>query len=82
MKRFYLSNQEKAFADLIFEGWSATKAYPLLFPTKAKGSSISVLASRLKSSPLIREYLNYKLYKRVGIRMRYEDGKDLLLDSI
>lgn len=56
-----LDKIDKAFADLILMGWDATAAYRLLHPNSiAKGDSMKVQASRLKTSPNVAEYLAEK----------------------
>lgn len=53
-----LDKIDKAFADLILMGWDATTAYRLLHPNSiAKGDSMKVQASRLKTSDEVEEYL-------------------------
>lgn len=56
-----IDKQEQAFADLILMGWDASEAFRILYPqSKAKGGSIKVLASRLKTSPEVANYLQQK----------------------
>lgn len=57
-KDYKLTTQEFAFCDLVLAGWDATKAYAQTHPeTKAKAESIKTQASRLKTSPEIKKYL-------------------------
>lgn len=60
-KDYKLTTIELAFSDLVLARWDATKAYRLLHPNStAKGDSMKVQASRLKTSPKVAEYLTEK----------------------
>ena len=60
-KDYKLTTIELAFCDLILAGWDATAAYRFLHPNStAKGDSMKVQASRLKTSPKVAEYLAEK----------------------
>lgn len=61
-----ISKKEKAFADLVIIGYSASEAYLLLFQTKAKGGSINTLASRVWKSPKVQEYVHHQQNKLIA----------------
>lgn len=66
-----LNKIDKAFADLILMGWDATAAYRILHPnSKAKGDSLTVQTSRLKTSDEVEVYL-----KKRGAELTRDDFK-------
>ncbi len=61
-----ITKKEKALADLVIIGYSASEAYLLLFQTKAKGGSINTLASRVWKSSKVQEYVHYQQNKLIA----------------
>lgn len=84
-KEIQLTTNELAFCDLILTGWDATKAYALSHPdTKAKAESIKTQASRLKTSPEIKKYLEERGRKltRDDFKVNLDGNESLPLTTL
>ncbi|MFV0419154.1 MAG: hypothetical protein ACK5KT_10545 [Dysgonomonas sp.] len=82
-----LTTKELAFCDLVLAGWDATKAYRLLHPNStAKGDSMKVQASRLKTSPKVAEYLIEKelelTFNTIGVNSSSDESLPSSTQSI
>ncbi|SHE98395.1 hypothetical protein SAMN05444362_10320 [Dysgonomonas macrotermitis] len=82
-----LTTKELAFCDLVLAGWDATKAYRLLHPNStAKGDSMKVQASRLKTSPHVAEYLTEKelelTFNTIGVNSSSDESLPSSTQSI
>ncbi|MEF9922947.1 MAG: hypothetical protein RR854_00035 [Muribaculaceae bacterium] len=68
-----LSQDDRAFADLILLGYNKTEAYRKIYKTNAKGRSISVMANRQCAVPEIAAYIDMRRAKIVN-STKYETG--------
>lgn len=65
-KNGLLSEDDKAFADLILLGYAKTDAYRKIYTTKAKGRSVSVMAQRQYALPEVKAYIDARRAKAIA----------------
>lgn len=61
-----LSDDDRAFADLILLGYPKTDAYRKIYTTKAKGRSVSVMAQRQYALPEVKAYIDARRAKAIA----------------
>lgn len=65
-KNRLLSDDDRAFADLILLGYNKADAYRKIYTTNAKGRSVSVMAQRQYALPEVKAYIDARRAKAIA----------------